>query len=109
MNPKQRKIIIYKTKGGKAPFVQWIEGLKDLKMRAIVKKRLDRVEEGLLGDTRYVGSGVFELRFDYGPGYRVYYGQTENVIVVLLCAGDKRSQKKDIQKAQEYWINYRGS
>ena len=66
-----------------------------------------RVRLGNLGDCRSVGNGVFELRIDFGSGFRVYFGQEGNDVVVLLCGGDKGSQEKDIHKAKEYWSDYR--
>ena len=68
--------------------------------------RLDRIKLGNLGDYRSVAQGVFELRIDYGPGYRVYFGQVGLTIVLLLCGGDKSTQQQDIGKAQEYWRDY---
>lgn len=69
--------------------------------------RLDRVSLGNFGDCRNVGEGVQELRVDYGPGYRVYFGQEGTTIVLLLCGGDKGTQTRDIQIAQVYWREYR--
>jgi putative addiction module killer protein len=66
----------------------------------------DRVRLGNLGDVRAVGSGVFELKIDYGTGYRVYFSPVGAAIVLLLVGGDKRSQDKDILKAQAYWKDY---
>jgi putative addiction module killer protein len=65
--------------------------------------RLDRVAAGNLGDFTSLGMGLFELRFFFGPGYRVYFGMQGNQWVLLLCGGDKSSQRKDIQIAQQYW------
>lgn len=69
--------------------------------------RLDRLEDGNLGDHRSVGDGVVELRMGFGPGYRIYIGQDGQRIVVLLCAGDKGTQARDIRLARAYWQNYR--
>jgi putative addiction module killer protein len=87
--------------------LEWLNSLKDVKGKAKIKERLKRVRLGNLGDYRSLGEGVFELRINYGPGYRVYFGQVGEIIVLLLCGGDKSSQEKDIRKAQEYWIDYR--
>lgn len=90
-------------------FQAWIDDLRDWRGRAQILKRLNRVEEGLYGDRRFVGSGVWELRIDFGPGYRVYYGEQGHEIVLLLMGGDKGTQQKDIRKAQEFWADYRNS
>jgi putative addiction module killer protein len=71
-----------------------------------IRARLDRVEAGNLGDYKVVGKGVGELRIDYGPGYRVYFGQLGTTVIVLLCGGDKSSQDEDIRQAIEYWTDY---
>ncbi len=97
----------YITKQGKRPFPEWRDSLRDTKAKARIRIRLDRVRQGNLGDYRSVGEGVFELRIDYGPGYRIYFGRIESTIVLLLCGGDKSSQDRDICKAIEYWIEYR--
>lgn len=77
-----------------------------MKATAIIQKRLRRVELGNLGDYQSVGEGVCELRIDYGPGYRVYFGQIEMKIVLLLCGGDKSTQEQDIRQAIKYWRDY---
>lgn len=92
---------------GRCPFRKWLNSLRDVTARAKIRLRVDRLEAGNLGDFKPVGNGVFELRIDYGPGYRVYYGQVERTIVLLLCGGDKSTQEKDIVKAQEYWTDSR--
>ncbi len=106
MQARKRDVLHYVVEG-KDVFGEWLDGLKDISGRAAILKRIDRVEEGNFGDHRSVGSGVWELRVDHGPGYRVYYGEDGLRIVLLLCGGDKGTQKKDIRKALEFWANYR--
>ena len=74
--------------------------------RARVRVRLNRLRLGNFGDCKSVGGGVGELRVDYGPGYRVYFGRQGDRIVILLCGGAKKTQSKDIQLAQQYWAEY---
>jgi putative addiction module killer protein len=80
-------------------FVRWLEGLRDLRGRAKVLARIERLIGGNPGDVRPVGSGVSELRINYGPGYRVYYVQRGTTLIILLAGGDKSSQVKDIDEA----------
>jgi putative addiction module killer protein len=80
-------------------FVRWLEGLRDLRGRAKVLARIERLIGGNPGDVRPVGSGVSELRINYGPGYRVYYLQRGTTLIILLAGGDKSSQVKDIGEA----------
>ncbi len=99
------KILIYETKvTGKAPFSQWLEKL-DVNTRAVIRTRLDRVSAGNFGDCRHIksGEGVWEFRIDYGPGYRIYFGKKGAIVVMLLCAGNKSSQDRDIEKAKKLW------
>lgn len=70
-------------------------------MRTKILRRIDQISDGNFGDHKSVGGGVSELRINYGPGYRVYYTMRERVVVILLCAGDKSSQDKDIKKAKQ--------
>jgi putative addiction module killer protein len=79
--------------------VRWLEGLRDLRDRAKVLARIERLIGGNPGDVRPVGSGVSELRINYGPGYRVYYVQRGTTLIILLAGGDKSSQVKDIDEA----------
>jgi putative addiction module killer protein len=79
--------------------VRWLEGLRDLRDRAKVLARIERLIGGNPGDVRPVGSGVSELRINYGPGYRVYYLQWGTTLIILLAGGDKSSQVKDIDGA----------
>jgi putative addiction module killer protein len=71
--------------------------------------RINRLRLGSFGDYKAVGDGVCELRIDYGPGYRVYFGRHGTEIVILLIGGDKRSQDRDIETAKEYWADYQGA
>lgn len=80
-------------------FAKWLGGLRDRQARARIQVRLDRLSLGLVGDAKSVGSGVSELRIDYGPGYRVYFKQQGHEVVVLLAGGDKRTQARDIRRA----------
>lgn len=106
MQPRKREVLHY-VDNGRDVFAEWIDSLKDITGRAAILKRIDRVEEGNFGDHRSVGEGVSEFRIHYGPGYRVYFGEDGTRIVLLLCGGDKATQRKDIRKAQQLWAEYR--
>ena len=80
-------------------FSKWIDGLQDIRARARVQARIERLAHGNLGDVKPVGEGVSELRIDYGPGYRVYFKKIGNVVVVLLAGGSKKTQARDIKTA----------
>ena len=103
----QKEVVQYQTREGKAPFRQWLFSLKDEVRRARIRARIDRLELADFGDCKSVGRGVFEMRFHFGPGYRIYFGQDGQTMVVLLCGGKKSSQPKDIKFAQEYWEDYK--
>lgn len=106
MEAQPKNIQRYITTEGNIPFDEWFNSLKDRKTRLKIDNRLRRVALGNLGDYKAVGDGVCELRIHYGSGYRIYFGQVGNMIIVLLCGGDKSSQQKDILKAKEYWQDY---
>jgi len=80
-------------------FVQWLDGLRDIKARSRLLARIERLASGNPGDVKPIGEGVSELRIDYGPGYRVYFVQRGQTVIVLLAGGDKRTQAKDIRTA----------
>jgi putative addiction module killer protein len=80
-------------------FRQWLDGLTDHKAAARIAQRIVRLQAGLIGDAKPVGGGVSELRVDYGPGYRVYFVQRGLVLIILLCGGDKRTQRRESQDA----------
>ena len=79
-------------------FESWLTNLRDQRAIARVATRIARVEAGLMGDVKYF-DGIGELRIDYGPGYRIYFAKRGQTIILLLCGGDKRSQKRDIKRA----------
>jgi len=81
-------------------FVHWMRRLKDRQARTRIAVRLQRLAFGHFGDSRAIGNGVNELRFHFGPGYRVYFAQRSDVLVILLCGGDKSSQARDMEKAK---------
>jgi putative addiction module killer protein len=102
-----RESRIYTMSSGSRPFSDWLKGLRDLKGRATIRVRLDRLEQGNFGNSEPAGEGVRELKIDFGPGYRVYFAEDGPKIVLLLLGGDKKSQKKDIKTAKRYWEDYR--
>ncbi len=81
-------------------FSYWLRRLKDANALARIVSRIRRLEQGNPGDIKSVGNGLSEMRIDYGPGYRVYYLHRGPRIVILLCGGDKRTQRRDIERAQ---------
>lgn len=93
----------YVTSSGKVPFLEWLNNFKDPVTRLRIRRRLDRLELGNMGDCKSVGEGVSELRLAFGPGYRIYFAEKDDVIIILLCGGDKSSQLKDIKTAKIYW------
>jgi len=97
----QREILICQDKAGREPFADWLNGL-DVQTRARVRVRIDRLEDGLFGDVEPVGEGVSELRLDFGPGYRVYFGQI-GLQIHLLLGGSKQGQDANIRQAKKFW------
>lgn len=86
---KKRILRNYKTQSGKIPFLDWLKTIKDPIVRHQIRRLLD--------------SDVCELRLDFGPGFRIYFAEAGDVIVILLCGGDKSTQEKDIKTAKKYW------
>lgn len=97
----------YVAANGKAPFSSWIAKIRDRQVRARIRTRVSRIRVGNFGDCKPIGEGVFELRLQFGPGYRVYFGREHEQLILLLCGGDKGTQDRDIQRAKEMWNEYR--
>jgi putative addiction module killer protein len=97
----------YETDTGKCPYLEW-ESELSIELRAQIRKRLNRVRMGSFGDIDHIDGSIFELRIHSGAGYRIYYAKKDNKIVILLCAGSKRSQDRDIVKAKKYWQDLGG-
>lgn len=92
---KGQKFFVAKT----AEFDRWLTALRDARAKAKIAERARRASDGNFGDHKAVGGGVFEMRIDYGPGYRVYYFRRGLQLIILLCGGDKTSQRRDIVEA----------
>jgi putative addiction module killer protein len=103
----RNKVKIYADEvTGKEPFTEWFYSLKNSTTRNRILKRLERLYLGNFGDYKALGEGIYEMRLFFGGGYRVYFGKSGKTLVILLCGGNKRTQKYDIKKAQEYWNKY---
>jgi putative addiction module killer protein len=103
----EREVRVYRTPDRREPFNTWLDRLRDARAVQKIDARIARVRLGNLGQPRSVGDGVHELKIDYGPGYRVYFGQDGHALVILLCGGDKRTQDADIRSAKQYWTQYK--
>ena len=97
----------YVAPSGSDVIGDWLVGLADVKARARIAARLDRLSLGNFGDCKALREGVSELRIDWGPGYRVYYAMVGRTWVLLLCGGDKRRQSSDIKRAIEYLKDFK--
>jgi putative addiction module killer protein len=103
---RPKNVVAYTTLQGKEPFTEWLNNLRDKIGRTRILARITRLEHGHYGDCSSVGDGVSELRIFVGPGYRVYFGEKDDDLIVLLCGGDKGSQPNDIALAKAYWKEY---
>lgn len=100
------EIAHYLTADGHDPVQEWMDDLRDMRSRVAILRRIERVKLGNFGDHKFCQNGVWELRIDVGPGYRVYYAQAGQTLVLLLCGGDKRTQSADISRAADYWQDW---
>ena len=104
-----KELVFYADENGNEPFQLWLDDLRDAKNRRRILSRLVRVQQGNYGDVEPIGEGLSELRFFFGAGYRVYFGEDAGNIVVILCGGDKSSQSQDIENAKAYWQEYKNN
>jgi putative addiction module killer protein len=102
-----KTIVVYADEDGEEPYTQWLESLKDEKTKERIRLRVRRLENGLYGDCAPVGEGVSELRLFFGAGFRVFFGEEDGNIVILLCGGDKSTQQRDIKAAKKYWQEHK--
>lgn len=100
------KIIDYLTGNGRDPLKEWLAKLSDRQARVRILVRLQRMGAGNFGDCKPLTDGVWELRIDHGPGYRVYYARADEKLLLLLVGGDKRKQQADIATAISYWKDW---
>lgn len=107
MEATPKQVVFYETQDRRIPFDEWLNSIRDTRTKTVITTRVRRIKLGSLGDYKSVGKGVCELKIDYGSGYRIYFGQVGNTIVVILCGEDKSSQANDILIAQKYWEDYR--
>lgn len=103
------EIRYYKTRDGKDIFREWLISLKDKRAKAKIDVRLDRLVAGNFGDYKSLRKGLYELRINWGPGFRVYYTMDGNTCVLLLCGGDKGSQRSDIRRALEFLEDFQNT
>lgn len=99
-------ILVYADSQGRAPFESWF-GELDVRAQAKVTVALDRLKRGSVSNVSGVGESVFELKLDWGPGYRIYFGKDGDRIVILLLGGTKKRQSRDIATAKSFWLDYK--
>ncbi len=100
-------VLHYVDADGRDHFGDWWQSLRDKKAMAAIDQRIMRMESGNFGDCKFLRDGVWELRIDVGPGYRVYYAKDGLTLILLLCGGDKRKQNSDIGRACGFWNEWR--
>lgn len=109
MESKEREVIYLVTDDGKSPLGDWLAGIRDKPTRRRIEMRIERARLGNFGVWRELAEGVFEMKIDFGPGYRVYYGIHNDQIVVLIAGGDKSTQDRDIERAIALWKEYKNA
>ena len=102
-----RTVENYVTQSGVDVFQAWLDGLKDTRAQILVDKTIAKIRLGNLGDHKSIGEGVQEIRLDYGPGYRLYFAEHGNTLIILLCGGTKKRQQDDITQAKLFWNDWK--
>ena len=101
------KVVRYTKNDGSQPFGEWLSNFRDMQARIAIRRRIDRLAMGNTGNSKALRGGLCELKIEMGPGYRIYFGNHGQTVVVLLCGGDKRSQDSDIVLAAQYWDDWK--
>ncbi len=102
LKPGKYRVQAFQSGPGKSPYEDWLQSL-DKKTRVRIVERVRRLEKGQFGDYKKIDHCLYELRFFFGPGYRIYFGDYRGTLILLLTGGDKKSQTGDIRTAQRYW------
>ncbi len=100
------QVLHYLTADGEDVYQNWLDELRDARTRVVIQRRADRLATGNFGDNKFCRDGVWELRIDFGPGFRVYYAVAGETIVLLLTGSDKRGQRAEIDRAVDYWKDW---
>lgn len=101
------QLVHYVTASGVDVYQEWLDGLRDLRTRVRIARSVDRIRQDNFGDHKFERNGVWEIRLDLGPGYRIYYSKVGETVVLLLAGGDKSTQDKDLDKAVRHLKDYR--
>lgn len=101
------EVVRYTKHDGSQPFGEWLSNLRDMQAKIAIRRRIDRLALGNSGNSKCLRGGLCELKVDMGPGYRIYFGNHGQTVVVLLCGGDKRTQDSDIALATQYWEDWK--
>jgi len=105
LKPKKYEVLVFHDRSGKSPYLEWLDTL-DWKTQERILNRVARAKQGQFGDFKALDAGLYEMRLFFGPGYRVYFGEHQGKVILLLTGGDKSTQRKDITKAKEFWRIY---
>ena len=105
LKPGIYEVLVFRDRSGASPYVEWLDSL-DKQTRQRILKRVARLRWGQFGDFKPLDGGIYELRHFFGPGYRVYFGEHRGRVILLLCGGDKSTQRKDIKMARAFWESY---
>jgi putative addiction module killer protein len=105
LKPGHYTTVIFRDRLGRSPLLEWLSGL-DWKTHQRISIRIDRLKNGQFGDFKVIERNLYELRFFFGPGYRVYFAERNGTTILILAGGDKASQKRDIKEAKNLWKIY---